>query len=320
MKACEWDIACCANNHIGDFGDDSVIETLAHLDNNGILQFGAGDCLESAYRPLVVEKNGLKIAFLAFAENEFGSAGKEKPGAAPLNPVRNISHIRESSKSADITIVMVHGGNEHNPVPSPRVVDTYRAFADAGASAIIAGHTHCPQGIELWNGIPIIYSLSNFIFDYDAEFEGYNWWYGYMVRMNFSGSQAVSLQVVPHHCIPHAEKVTLLKGTDRENFFKYLNFISDIIKSPDEVEKYYKAWCMRTIDGYFSVLSRPFYPFDWEDEESMRGFMSMRNLHTCEAHNELVTKTLRIIEENDQEKAAEYMPKLNALIQGRLPC
>ncbi len=320
LKACKWDIACCANNHIGDFGDDAVIETLFRLDNSGILYCGAGDCLESAYQPLFVEKNGLRIAFLAFAENEFGSAAEGKPGAAPLDPLRNMTQIRDASKRADITIVMVHGGNEFNPVPSPRVVETYHAFADAGASAVVGGHTHCPQGVELWNGVPIIYSLSNFIFDCKEIYEGYNWWYGFMVRLNFSDSRAVSLQVIPHHCMPHGEKVTLLEGTERAGFFKYLSYISEIIKIPDEVRKYYNAWCARSVDGgYFSRLGKPFYPIDWQDEDSVKDFMAVRNLHTCEAHNELITNTLRIVEERALEKASEYIPKLNTLMQGRLP-
>ncbi|OGV55943.1 MAG: hypothetical protein A2017_07695 [Lentisphaerae bacterium GWF2_44_16] len=321
LKACGWDIACCANNHIGDFGDAPVTETLSRLDENGILHVGAGENLKSAYQPLFVEKNGVKIAFLAFAENEFGSAGESKPGAAPLNPLRNIAQIKETSKLADITIVMVHGGNELNPVPSPRVVDTYRAFADAGASAVVAGHTHCPQGIELWNGIPIVYSLSNFIFDATAEYEGYNWWYGYMLRLKFSGTRATGLQVIPHHCMPHGEKVTLLEGSAREDFIKYLNFISEIIKSPDEVRKYYNAWCARSIDGgYFSRLGKAFYPINWEDKTSIGAFMAMRNLHTCEAHNELLTNSLRLIEEHAVEDALKYLPRLNSLIQGKLPC
>lgn len=314
-----FQLACCANNHIGDFGPQAVNSTLELLASNGITAFGAGKDLAHAELPAIIEYRNHKIAFLAFAENEFGIADYNTPGANPLNPLRNIRKIRECADRADLTIVMIHGGNEFNPIPSPRMIDICRAFADAGASAVIAGHTHCPQGIEIWNHTPIIYSPGNFLFDAFSNYSGYNWWYGYMIKLSFTSSHLAAIDIIPHHCAPNASQVTPLTGTERQDFLDYLAHISAIIQSPLQVRRYHEAWCMRSINGYFARLSTPLEPLDWNNPESITQFMSMRNLHTCEAHNELITTTLKMLGNRREHECAEYLPRLDALCRGQIP-
>lgn len=314
-----FNIACCANNHIGDFGPQAVNSTLELLAKNNITAFGAGKDLAHAERPAIIEYQNHKIAFLAFAENEFGIADTNTPGANPLNPLRNIRKIRDCASRADLTIVMIHGGNEFNPIPSPRMIDICRSFADAGASAVIAGHTHCPQGIEIWNHTPIVYSLGNFLFDAFSNYSGYNWWYGYMVKLSFKSSRIAAIDITPHHCSPNASQVTPLTGTERQDFLDYLAHISAIIQSPLQVRRYYEAWCIRSIKGYFARLSIPLKPLDWNNHESITQFMSMRNLHTCEAHNELITTTLKLLGDRREYECADYLPRLDSLCRGLIP-
>lgn len=321
VQAGKWDVACCANNHIGDFGPEAVRETLRRLRRRGIVPVGAGADLQSARKPLLIRRHGRIVAWLAFAENEFGIAERNAPGANPLSPERNLLQIRDAAAVADITVVLVHGGNEYNPVPSPRAVNLYRAFAEAGASAVVAGHTHCPQGIELWKGIPIVYSLGNFFFPKPSvSHAGYNWWHGYSVRIRFAGATPCALDVIPHCVQPPGFHVSLLRGKTRRAFLAYLNGLCAILaRGTAEIERYFDAWCMREIDGYFSTLGKPFLPVKWNDPDSVRRLVAMRNLHTCEAHNELITRTLRIVAECRQEDARSYLPRLEALCSGRLP-
>ncbi len=324
LAAGGWDVACCANNHIGDFGPGAVQETLDLLADRGLNPVGAGPDLESARKPLLLTKNGITVAFLAMAENEFGMAGSGKAGANPLAPVRTIARIRAAREMADLVIVLIHGGNEFLPVPSPRMVDTYRAFADAGASAVVAGHTHGPQGMEIWNGTPIVYSLGNFLFGSrpGRVYKGYNWWYGYMVRIRFSAGAAVRLEVIPHHDKPDATALSLLRGEERALFLDYLNYLNGLFTGAEdeaEITRYFDAWCMKTTNGYFSTLGTPFTPVDWEDPASVHKLMAMRNLHTCEAHNELITATLRILEERREQEAKLYLKPLADLCEGRIP-
>ena len=78
------DCAILANNHIGDQGDQAVLETCALLKKEGIEYAGAGANLEEAYRAWRCEKAGTRISVICVAENEFGIAGPDKPGAAGI--------------------------------------------------------------------------------------------------------------------------------------------------------------------------------------------------------------------------------------------
>ena len=125
-----------ANNHAGDFGPQGVIDTLDNCRRAGLLTVGAGADREAAEAPLQLELNGLRIAFVAATEGNFGSAGpaprrRRRPPQWPGADDR-----RPAQPTVDATIVLLHAGPENYPLPSPRLVDLCRSFADAGASAV----------------------------------------------------------------------------------------------------------------------------------------------------------------------------------------
>ena len=317
-----FDVASCANNHIGDFGPQACLDTLACVRDHGIRTVGAGEDLADARRPAIVEQNGCRVAFLAFAENEFGGATRTAAGANPLHPLRNLQDIRAVCGEADITIVLIHGGNEHNPVPSPRMQSTYRAFAAAGASAVVAGHTHCPQGIEFWNGTPIIYSLGNFLFDEPAPGKNSNalWWVGYLVRLRFVGSRACGVDVFPYTFAPDATRIRAYQGAQRTGFLQYLDFLSQILQHAEATQRYWDAWCAIMGPRFIPLLSRlRDWPTDMTDEKQLSDLLVVRNLHTCEAHCELLTSYLRMAVEDRLEAAADYIPRIKDLQAGRIP-
>ena len=299
-----------------------MLQTLRLLAENGIASVGAGRNLDEARQPLFIEQNGTRVAVLALAEHEFGTATPSAPGANPLEPLRNISQIREAARQADIVIVLIHGGNEFLPVPAPRVIDTYRAFAEAGASAVIGGHTHCPQGFELWHGVPIVYSLGNLLFDIDSTGlpqGGYNWWTGLSVRIDFGPECAVGLEVIPHHFRPCGEAVLRLDAAERGRFFRHYNHISAAIADPALVQRIFDAWCLTRIDKEFCYIGKPFHPADWLDRVSYKRLLAVRNIHTCEAHNEVMTNTLRILAERRELDARAGLPLLQTLMNGEIP-
>lgn len=311
IKEAGFDVALLANNHTGDFGTKAVIDTIEILENNGFKTVGAGKNLEDAVKPLFVEQNGLKVAFLNYAENEFGTALTDAPGASPLNPVKNITQIREVSEQADITIVIVHGGNEFNPVPSPRMVDTYRAFADAGASAVVNIHAHCLQGIELWNGVPIVYCPGNFFFPYECMNNVYRWWFGYLVKFNFDRQGAFGLEVVPYRF--DYDGVYRLEGEPRENFLRYLAEISAIIKDPEKVTAYFDAWCSlrSAVLDSFKVVDKD-YPA--QRDKNRNSLMPLRNMFSCEAHCEIIKRLFRMVAEDLMADAKAFEPELKRLM------
>jgi hypothetical protein len=146
-------------------GDGASLEdTLALLDENKILHAGAGANVNEAYQALRLEKDGISVAIISVCENEFGMATETTYGSAGYEPRLLLKQIKEEKKRADFVVVVFHGGNEFNPLPSPDTVARYRLVCDMGADAVIGGHTHCPQGYEYYGGKPIVYSLGNLLF------------------------------------------------------------------------------------------------------------------------------------------------------------
>ena len=125
-----------ANNHSADFGLDTFVRQLEMLETGGLAHFGGGRNLDAARKPLIIERNGQRIAFLGY--NGFNptqySATADKPGVGPLDVEMMTADIRRarSEYKADIVIPYVHWGREL--VPSPRATK-YNASVFAGATA-----------------------------------------------------------------------------------------------------------------------------------------------------------------------------------------
>lgn len=162
-----------ANNHAGDYGPVALADTLRRLDAAGIRRFGAGHTLAEAHEPLIVERNGLRVALLAY--NEFMprsfEADVDQPGIAwseNEQVTRDIARARAVHR-ADLVIPFMHWGWEHEPLAAPRQRALARLMIEAGADAVVGGHPHVTQDVEVHAGKPIVYSLGNFVFDGFSE-------------------------------------------------------------------------------------------------------------------------------------------------------
>ncbi|MFT5532686.1 MAG: poly-gamma-glutamate capsule biosynthesis protein CapA/YwtB (metallophosphatase superfamily) [Burkholderiaceae bacterium] len=164
-----FDAVALANNHSGDFGPLAFAQMLDLLERQGLPYFGGGRDLAQAHVPLIIERKGLRIAFLAY--NEFFprsfEADTDKPGIAWSEDEQVVLDIRlaRSQYRADLVIPVMHWGWEHELRASERQRQLARLMIDAGADAIVGGHPHVIQDVEQYRGKPIIYSLGNFVFD-----------------------------------------------------------------------------------------------------------------------------------------------------------
>ncbi len=171
------DAVSLANNHLMDFGASGLLDTIAALDKLKVPHFGAGADLARARMPTVVEKNGVRFAFLGYfflgdrnIEPPEVIASADKPGVAghhdDLKTIRGWveADVKAARAKADVVIPFFHWGREGHPEPEPYQVELAHAAIDAGASAVIGSHPHVLQGMELYQGRPILYSLGNFVF------------------------------------------------------------------------------------------------------------------------------------------------------------
>lgn len=162
------DIVTLANNHSLDYGEDALLDTFATLDDAKIKYMGAGKNLARAKKVITKTVNGKKIAFVAASRVipvDSWNATDERAGVlSTYDPKVLVAQIKKAKKSADLVFVYVHWGTEKKESLEKYQKTLAKQYIDAGADAVIGSHTHCLQGMEYYNGKPIIYSLGNFIF------------------------------------------------------------------------------------------------------------------------------------------------------------
>jgi poly-gamma-glutamate synthesis protein (capsule biosynthesis protein) len=165
------DIVSLANNHAYDYGYESFVDTISTLKGADIPYVGAGMNLEEASSPVSFLINGYKVSFLACVGVE---SPIKTPVAAKLSEGVMGSYddgemmtaaVREAKKTADYVIAYPHWGIENTTVLTNAQVVNSKKYIDAGADAVVGGHPHVLQGIEFYNGAPVIYSLGNFWFN-----------------------------------------------------------------------------------------------------------------------------------------------------------
>ncbi|MFE5319059.1 CapA family protein [Paenibacillus sp. NPDC056579] len=173
LQAAGIDLVNTANNHILDYGTDGLLDTLDVLDKAGMKRVGTGRNIDEAYQPVIMERNGIKIAFLGFsrvAENADWYARQNKPGVAETYstklPLEAISAAREK---ADLVVVIAHWGVERKDRPVKEQTDLAHKYIDQGADLVVASHPHVVQGFEKYKGKWIAYSMGNFIFTTNEE-------------------------------------------------------------------------------------------------------------------------------------------------------
>lgn len=310
-KALGIDVMLLANNHIGDYGPDAVIDTIENVKKSGFVSAGAGKNLAEASQTVFVECKGIRIALINFAENEFGTASAGKPGVAPMDPFKNIAQIRAARKEADFVMVAIHGGHEFYSYPSPRMVELYREYAAAGADLVWNCHTHCPAGCENYNGVPVVYSPGNFYFPYRTDMiKGWNT--GYLTKFYCDEKGVYAYELLP--CKFDACTLSPLDEADRKLFFEHIEKLSAEIQDPERIQALFEAWCTKSGMLYLSSISnRPeeeTWPPDWSVRERVAGWLHIRNVFTCESHTALLRQTLRLIEEYRVEEAAKLLPEV----------
>lgn len=175
-----------AGNHIADSGPQGIADTLAGLDEHGVLHAGAGMNLAEARRPAIATRKEHKVALVSYncVGPESSWASETRAGCnflpigtddgSPVTPRANLKHmlpealeilgadIAAARADADFVIVALHKGIVHTPAmlaPYERPIS--HAAIERGADAVISHHAHIVRGIEFHRGRPIFHGLGN---------------------------------------------------------------------------------------------------------------------------------------------------------------
>lgn len=173
LKEMGVDIVSLANNHTLDFGTEALLDTITTLREYNIRSVGAGEDLEAAKNPSVITIKGRNIAILGASRVipvTDWNATKYSPGVfTTYDPTLLIEEIKLAKQSNDLVIVYVHWGIEKEEYPKEYQRTMAKQYIDAGADLVLGSHPHVLQGIEFYNGKPIVYSLGNFVFGHTIE-------------------------------------------------------------------------------------------------------------------------------------------------------
>ena len=166
-----------ANNHAMDFGSGGLMDTQSVLQQYGIATVGAGADATAAHAPVIIQRNGLRMAFLAYVDVAPEKSGFDphtwaatatSPGVAWADPDQIKADVQAARRQADVVIVLLHGGieitNVINNISANQRLEAHTAI-DAGAALVLGAHPHVLQQIERYHGGLIAYSLGNFVFD-----------------------------------------------------------------------------------------------------------------------------------------------------------
>jgi poly-gamma-glutamate synthesis protein (capsule biosynthesis protein) len=164
LTAVPFDVACLANNHVLDYGVAGLRQSLRVLASAGIRTVGAGLTDAQALSPLTLRANGQAVHVINISEGEDLTSSTGGPGVFGWDIGLAAAQARALKRLGGVVIVIAHCGLEYVPFPPPYVVAAFRALVEAGADCVIGHHPHVPQGIEWWQGRPILYSLGNFVF------------------------------------------------------------------------------------------------------------------------------------------------------------
>jgi hypothetical protein len=245
-----FDVVSLASNHSMDWGYEPLFDTIDLFQRMGMQVIGAGRNAEEARRPAILEKNGIKVAILAYCSvlRDGQAAGPAKPGIAPMrahtfyepnsfqpgtpptivttpyeDDLRAMQDdIARTKKIADAVVVFIHWGirliPKTNATYQPPVA---HAAIDAGADLILGHHPHCPKAVEVYKGKVCFYSIGNFMTTGSRSAHNVPEW-----NLFWRETEEDTLYNFPNHCkrtiMP---KITFTKrGVERVSFLPaYIN-------------------------------------------------------------------------------------------------
>lgn len=220
------DLVGMANNHVYDYGTQALLDTFDTLDEAGILYFGAGHDLEEAMKPVYMDIDGKTVAFVAASRAEKNKMTPEATETTPgilrcYDTTKFKEVIAEADENADFVIAYVHWGTEYSTVLEEAQTTTGKEYLDAGADVVIGAHPHCLQGMEYYDGKPIIYSLGNFWFNSKTLDT-------MLIQLHFTGNnEAGQLQATVVPAVQTGGKTYYLnEAEEKQELYDYLESIS----------------------------------------------------------------------------------------------
>ena len=290
-----------SNNHALDHGEAGLRSTMEVCAASSIVTFGAGPNLHAARRIEIITVNNVRIGFLGLAEHEFSCATESSWGANPLDLIDYVRNIRANRHQFDHLIVLLHGGTENYPLPSPRLMATCRFLVEEGAKVVICQHSHCAGCYEEYLGGYIVYGQGNLVFPGPKGDDA--WHQGFVVNLEIQSDGSISFSLIPFQQSRNACGIGRSSAFDEKRFMSVINTRSIDIQNSDYVKAMWSRFCserrhyllsailghgrlLSKINSRYGIFTRLWY--------SRKTLLKVRNFLMCESHREAIESVLEM--------------------------
>lgn len=168
-------VVALANNHVCDYGIAGMNDTISNVKASGMTPIGAGANENEAHAPASQVIGGRNITIFNYMDsNNFAEydydvmpyANGSAPGYSAYNSQAAQKQISDAKgNGSDFVVAYLHFGNEYATSPNEDQLKIAHELVDYGADIVIGSHPHVTQGVEMYKGKPIFYSLGNCVFD-----------------------------------------------------------------------------------------------------------------------------------------------------------
>jgi poly-gamma-glutamate capsule biosynthesis protein CapA/YwtB (metallophosphatase superfamily) len=287
LTAAGFDVVTFAGNNNLDYGIEAFLDTIQRLKKEGIAVVGAGENLEEARKPVIIERAGVKFGFVNYCSilRDGYEARDERPGLAPLHvktfyePLENIYEqpgtpaktitipdyydlqaalhsIRQARAMADIVVACFHWGVHFTHDLAMYQPEVGYAAIEAGADLVLGTHPHCLQAVDIYRGKAIYYSLGNFAFEQSSEVSRR----GVGEYLSFYGIQ-MDTELPTHPHPPHCRQSMILKCAIRDKRIQRMSFIPTLFGKtgqpeilPEDSEEFQEIFTlMKALSGEIGV-------------------------------------------------------------------
>ncbi len=221
------DIVSLANNHAYDYGEISLLDTLATLEGIDMPYVGAGRNLAEASGIVYFQAGSQKIAFLSGTQIErmtppdTKGASENTPGVFRcLTETEIFDKIAEAKENSDFVVVYIHWGTEKTDQLDWAQPGMAKSLAQAGADLIVGDHAHVLQPLANVEGVPTIYSLGNYWFNSSTLNTC-------LVKVMLKDGEMQSFQFLP--ALQSGCYTKLLSGAEKEAVLEYMRGISGTV-------------------------------------------------------------------------------------------
>lgn len=248
VKDAGFNLISIANNHIKDYGEKGVIDTIEACNANNVAYLGAGENSKKAKSARFFDIKNKRIGVISFAEEEFNLAYENEAGANFFDVYESPEYIAKCKNECDFLIVLYHGGIEHYSYPSEMLQKKCRMLVRFGADAVICQHSHCIGTYENYEGGYILYGQGNGVYGYRSGSHAWN--EGLLITLS------VSDKLLIEYTLLKATPDGIVKATDEEQNARIsqLNSESDRLTDKEFLRSEWKRFCQKS-----GALNRPLF-------------------------------------------------------------